>query len=144
MGVPERSVAGEFWKSFSFISVQPSGGAPHSALCCAFLQLRARARGTAAATLMNWIQNAIIGKVAPLMLVAIGSYTYAFFAALCAAMTIFSAFCVPETQGVSLEDMEALFGGGGKGARNTTEEVASIADSVVPASLSDSTGGARC
>lgn len=64
-----------------------------------------RARGGAVATLMNWLSNAILGKVAPLMLTAIGPYTYVVFAATCAGMTAFAATCVPETGGRTLEEM---------------------------------------
>ena len=58
---------------------------------------------------MNWSSNAVIGKVAPLLLQALGAYTYAIFAGLCAAMTVYSVICVPETQGLSLEAMARLF-----------------------------------
>jgi hypothetical protein len=58
---------------------------------------------------MNWSSNAIIGKVAPLLLQELGAYTYAIFAILCALMTAYSMFYVPETQGLSLEAMESLF-----------------------------------
>lgn len=58
---------------------------------------------------MNWSSNAVIGKVAPLLLQALGAYTYAIFAGLCAAMTVYAVLCVPETQGLSLEAMARLF-----------------------------------
>ena len=73
------------------------------------LPLRVRAIGTAIATLMNWCSNAIIGKIAPLLLEALGAYTYAIFAVICAAMTLFSIIYIPETRGLSLEAMEDLF-----------------------------------
>lgn len=64
-----------------------------------------RVRGGAVATLFNWATNGVLGKVAPLMLTAIGPYTYVLFAGLCAAMTAFAALCVPETGGRTLEEM---------------------------------------
>lgn len=81
------------------------------------LPLRVRALGTAVATLMNWSSNAVIGKVAPLLIEVLGAYTYAIFAVLCAAMTLFSVFAVPETQGLSLEGMAALFSSGTRDTR---------------------------
>jgi hypothetical protein len=110
------------------------------------LQLSVRARGTAAATLMNWVQNAIIGKVAPLLLAAIGSYTYALFAVLCAAMTLFTLLLVPETQGVSLEDMDALFRGSTRqgGGKLATTLAGGAAEGRVGTPLGGSSSGRDC
>ncbi len=80
------------------------------------LPLRARARGTALATLTNWTANTIIGKVAPLVLAAIGAYSYVVLACCCAAMAIYAAVAVPETMGISLEHMDQLFEQHGNGS----------------------------
>lgn len=60
----------------------------------------------------NWASNAVIGKVAPLLIEAISEYTFALYGVMCAAMLLFVALSVRETAGVALEDMEALYGGG--------------------------------
>lgn len=73
------------------------------------LPLNVRAQGTAAAAYVNWSANAAIGKAAPLMLRDIGGWTYAFFAACCVAMGAYAWAFVPETRGVALEDMPALW-----------------------------------
>lgn len=78
------------------------------------LPLRARARGTAVATLVNWSMNTVIGKVTPLMANAIEQYTYAVFATMCVLMVAYVYLCVPETMGLSLEAMDTLFSGGKK------------------------------
>jgi sugar porter (SP) family MFS transporter len=64
-----------------------------------------RAKGGAAATCANWATNAVIGKAAPLLLTAIGPWTYVIFAALCGGMSAFVWAVVPETGGRSLEQM---------------------------------------
>lgn len=82
------------------------------------MPLDVRARGGALATLSNWISNAVIGKAAPYCLAAFGPATYGAFAAACVAMTLYVRAYLPETAGVSLEEIGALFatGGGQAGA----------------------------
>ena len=62
------------------------------------------------------MSNALIGKCAPLLLVAIGAWTYAIFAAACGCMLIFAFLCVPETAGLTLEEISARLQGGAGGA----------------------------
>jgi len=71
--------------------------------------LRIRAKGQASATMANWVWNAIVAKVTPLVLDKIGFYTYLIFGSFCVLMSIFSLF-VPETKGKTLEEMDAVFG----------------------------------
>jgi len=73
------------------------------------LPMRARARGAAIATMVNWSLNAVIGKVTPLVLVKIEGYTYLIFAGFMVLAVAFVFFGVPETMGKSLESMEQLF-----------------------------------
>lgn len=73
------------------------------------MPLRNRAQGTAVGTLVNWITNAIIGKVTPLILSGIGPYTYLVYGGFCFIMCLYVAKWVPETAHVSLEQMGALF-----------------------------------
>jgi hypothetical protein len=73
------------------------------------IPLRARARGSALATLTNWVLNAVIGKCTPLVVEAIEGSTYTIFAACMLAALVFVFFALPETMGRSLESMESLF-----------------------------------
>jgi len=57
--------------------------------------LRFRAKGTGAATLVNWAMNGVIGKVTPLIIVAIGGYEYLIFAIWGVIMALFVLFFVP-------------------------------------------------
>lgn len=108
--------------------------------------IRVRAKGTSIATVSNWTWNAIISKIAPLILEEISFYTYLvcfflslfiiifyiiiyFFANLImqifggfsVAMAIFAYFFVPETMGRSLEEIDAVFSEkAGKKKSNTT------------------------
>jgi hypothetical protein len=76
------------------------------------LPLRFRAQGSAVGTLVNWSANAAIGKFTPALLVAAGPYAYLLFAAFCVLMGAYVLAAVPETAGVSLENMGSLFAGG--------------------------------
>ena len=84
------------------------------------LPLHVRAQGTALGTLANWVTNAGIGKAAPLIIRAIGAYTFLIFGAIMAAACVYAFVALPETAGVPLEDMERLFvsaDGGSSAAR---------------------------
>ena len=73
------------------------------------IPLRARARGSALATLTNWALNAVIGKCTPLVVEAIEGSTYLIFASCMLVALVFVFFALPETMGRSLESMESLF-----------------------------------
>ncbi|XP_055352827.1 proton myo-inositol cotransporter-like [Paramacrobiotus metropolitanus] len=72
--------------------------------------MRVRAKGTACCTMSNWIWNAIIAKITPIMLTSITFYTYIVFGSFGIIMAIFVWIFVPETKGKSLEDMDDIFG----------------------------------
>jgi hypothetical protein len=55
-------------------------------------------------------QNAVISKVAPLILADINYYTYLIFAGACVFMAFFALVLCPETKGLTLEQVEAVFG----------------------------------
>ena len=81
------------------------------------IPLRARAKGTAVATLVNWSINAVVGKVTPLVVERLGAYTYLIFACCMLVAWLFVFALLPETMGKSLEAIELLFdSGAGKGA----------------------------
>jgi len=69
-----------------------------------------RSKSISITTSATWMCNFIIGLVTPGMLANIGFGTYIFFAAFCLIAFFFVWFCVPETKGRSLEDMDAVFG----------------------------------
>lgn len=72
--------------------------------------LRVRSKASSVATMSNWGWNAIIAKVSPLLLSLLQGYMYLIFGAFCAAMATYCIFFMPETKGVSIEDMDILFG----------------------------------
>jgi SP family sugar:H+ symporter-like MFS transporter len=57
--------------------------------------LRIRAKGAGIATFFNWISNALIGKLTPLAMDAIGYYLYAVFGGIGITMAIFAIVFVP-------------------------------------------------
>ncbi|OAA80719.1 General substrate transporter [Akanthomyces lecanii RCEF 1005] len=69
-----------------------------------------RSKAMAITTSCTWMCNFIIGLVTPDMLESFGWGTYIFFAAFCLLALLFTYFCVPETKGKSLEDMDEIFG----------------------------------
>lgn len=69
-----------------------------------------RSKAMAITTSATWMCNFIIGLVTPDMLETIGYGTYLFFAGFCLIAVFFTYFCVPETRGKSLEEMDAVFG----------------------------------
>jgi hypothetical protein len=71
-----------------------------------------RATGIGAAVATNWLANTCIGFSVPQMQVSIGFGTYIFFASWCFIAAVFAFFCVPETKGLTLEQMNMAFGDG--------------------------------
>ncbi|KAJ4312567.1 hypothetical protein N0V94_007383 [Neodidymelliopsis sp. IMI 364377] len=57
----------------------------------------------------TWLGSFIIARSTPYMISDLGYGAYFFFAAILVAMGIWSFFFVPETKGVTLEEMDALF-----------------------------------
>ncbi|KAJ3307361.1 hypothetical protein HDV03_000009 [Kappamyces sp. JEL0829] len=79
--------------------------------------LRVRAKGTGLATMSNWVNNAVISYVAPLISKALERNLYIVFASTCVAMGVYAYFFVPETMGKSLEEMDDIFGSSGDMAK---------------------------
>lgn len=74
---------------------------------------RLRATNVSYAVAMTWLVNFAVSFSVPHMLQNMGPGgfgTYIFFASFCFAMAVFVWFFVPETKGLSLEDMNELFG----------------------------------
>ncbi|SJL05401.1 probable MFS sugar transporter [Armillaria ostoyae] len=72
--------------------------------------LSVRGKGLSIAASSNWMNNFIVGQVTPSMLQHIGYGTFVFFGIFSFLGGCFVLFLVPETKGVSLEEMEELFG----------------------------------
>ncbi|KAJ3064581.1 hypothetical protein HDU98_012027 [Podochytrium sp. JEL0797] len=74
--------------------------------------LRVRAKGTGIGTMTNWIWNAIISFGFPHVFAALNNEpkVYWIFFTFCCIMFVWSWFCVPETKGLSLEEIGAVFG----------------------------------
>lgn len=63
------------------------------------------------ATSANWMNNFIVGQVTPSMISNLGCGDFLVFGILIALGAGFVWFFSPETSGVSLEEMDVLFGG---------------------------------
>ncbi|KAK0500345.1 general substrate transporter [Armillaria luteobubalina] len=72
--------------------------------------LSVRSKGLSIAVSANWMNHFIIGQVTPSMLQHLGYGTFIFFGIFSFLGGCFIMFLVPETKGVSLEEMEELFG----------------------------------
>ncbi|QKX63915.1 uncharacterized protein TRUGW13939_11087 [Talaromyces rugulosus] len=72
--------------------------------------LSIRSKAISITTSATWMCNFIIGLVTPDMLSSISWGTYIFFAAFCLLAFAFTFFCIPETRGKTLEDMDLIFG----------------------------------
>lgn len=72
--------------------------------------LRIRSIGVAICTATHWLMNFVIARSVPYMITSIGFGTYFVFAAMLSISIPFVYFFVPETKGLSLEDMDVLFG----------------------------------
>jgi len=57
----------------------------------------------------TWLGSFIIARSTPYMISDLGYGAYFFFGAILICMGIWSFFCVPETKGLTLEEMDALF-----------------------------------
>ena len=106
--------------------------------------LRYRAKGTSAGTVSNWTWNAVISKIAPLILADINYYTYLIFAGMCLAMALFALVFCPETRGLTLEQVEVIFGhskekgkGADKSERQSSEDDLELHELEDPSSRSD-------
>ncbi|KAG1077028.1 hypothetical protein G6F42_025121 [Rhizopus arrhizus] len=77
--------------------------------CSEIYPMSTRAKSTSLTTAVNWIFNAVIGKVSPIMLATNTIGTYIFFGSWCIAASIFCYAFLPETKGKTLEEINSLF-----------------------------------
>ncbi|KAI0017081.1 putative MFS monosaccharide transporter [Xylariomycetidae sp. FL0641] len=68
-----------------------------------------RAKGVGISTASNWINNFIIGLITPPLIQSTGFGAYVFFGAFCLLSFVFTWFCIPETKGKTLEEMDEVF-----------------------------------
>ncbi|KAL3465729.1 general substrate transporter [Aspergillus heterothallicus] len=68
-----------------------------------------RAKGVALATCGTWLFNFIIGLITPPLIQDTGYGAYVFFAVFCILAFVWAYFFVPETNGRTLEQMDAVF-----------------------------------
>ena len=68
-----------------------------------------RAKGAGIATLSNWTTNALIAYITPKFEEVMGSSMYLIFGVSGFIMAGFVFVAIPETMGISLEEMESLF-----------------------------------
>ncbi|KAJ5938726.1 hypothetical protein N7466_001860, partial [Penicillium verhagenii] len=111
--LPDHKAAG--WVGIAFIyiydinfsySFAPIGWVLPSEI----FNLSIRAKAMSITTSATWMCNFIIGLVTPEMLDSITYGTYIFFAVFCLLALAFTFFCIPETRGKTLEDMDLIFG----------------------------------
>lgn len=99
------------------------------------LPLRLRQRGSSVSTAANWIFNYMIVQITPISINSIGWRTYIIFAVLNACWVPIIFFFFPETKGLELEAVDALFSGDapmeplefGKGDGETVFQVENVA-----------------
>ncbi|KAL4062757.1 general substrate transporter [Scleroderma yunnanense] len=83
--------------------------------CCWILvaeiwPLSIRGKGISIAASANWMNNFIVGQVTPTMMTHLGFGTFVFFGAFSFLGGVFVALFVPETKGLTLEEMDDVFG----------------------------------
>ncbi|KZP13010.1 general substrate transporter [Athelia psychrophila] len=71
--------------------------------------LSVRSKGVALSTASNWVNNFIIGLITPALMEWSAPATFAVFAVACSAAYVWATYFVPETAGVSLEEIDAVF-----------------------------------
>ncbi len=78
--------------------------------CSEIYPLRIRSACIALTSATHWLFNFVLARSVPYMISNIGYGTYFVFAACLTLSVPFVWFCMPETRGLSLEDMDVLFG----------------------------------
>ncbi|KAH9944779.1 MFS monosaccharide transporter [Amylocystis lapponica] len=73
--------------------------------------LSMRSKGVALSTASNWSNNFLIGLVTPMLMESSAAGTFLVFASACFLGYLWSTYSVPETANVSLEEIDAVFGG---------------------------------
>ncbi|CEI60187.1 hypothetical protein FVEN_g6370 [Fusarium venenatum] len=90
---------------------KPSWGATVWIWTSEIFSMNVRAQAVAMTTQCQSIASIILQQIFPIFLSDQGFYAMYMFGAINVVLFIFVWFCIPETKGVSLEHMDALFGG---------------------------------
>ncbi|KAM4061908.1 major facilitator superfamily protein [Hirsutella rhossiliensis] len=77
--------------------------------CSEIFPIDVRMLCTAITTADQWFWSFLISRTTPYMITSLGYGTYMFFGALMVAMGFWALFFIPETKGLTLEDMDRLF-----------------------------------
>lgn len=97
---------------FAFIFFyKPSWGATVWVYTSEIFSMQTRATGVGMASQVQNVANAILQQAFPEFLAKCGFYTFFFFFGFNTFLALFCWFLVPETKGVSLEEIDTLFGG---------------------------------
>lgn len=72
--------------------------------------LSMRSKGVSLSTASNWINNFLIGLITPPLMEMSSAATFMIFACACFGAYLWSSYVVPETAGISLEEMDVVFG----------------------------------
>ncbi|PCH42530.1 general substrate transporter [Wolfiporia cocos MD-104 SS10] len=83
-----------------------------------------RGKGISIAASSNWMNNFIVGQVTPTMLARIGFGTFVFFGSFSFLGGLFIWFLVPETKGLTLEEMDDVFGSAGLAVADQERQLA--------------------
>ncbi|KAF1984801.1 putative MFS sugar transporter [Aulographum hederae CBS 113979] len=95
---------------FSFF-YKPSWGATVWIWTAEIFSMNVRAQAVGMSSQVQNVANSIVQQFFPAFLNNEGFYAFYMFAAINVCLGLFTWFCVPETKGVGLEDMDRLFGG---------------------------------
>lgn len=79
--------------------------------CSEIFPLDIRMLCVAITTADQWLWSFVISRTTPYMITSLGYGTYMFFGSLMVIMGFWAFFFIPETKGLTLEDMDALFSG---------------------------------
>ncbi|KAF1989470.1 general substrate transporter [Aulographum hederae CBS 113979] len=101
-----------------------------------------RPYGVALSASSNWMNNFIVGQVTPDMLENLRFGTYIFFGALTSIGALFVWWFVPETKGLTLEEMDVVFGSTGLVGREK-EVMAEVFAEVGLREVADSGAGEK-
>jgi len=71
----------------------------------------------------QWLWSFVISRTTPYMITSLGYGTYMFFGSLMVVMGVWAYFFIPETKGLSLEEMDKLFGGAGTSQEDVEAKV---------------------
>ncbi|KAI0149005.1 general substrate transporter [Pestalotiopsis sp. NC0098] len=98
---------------YAFASIYQFGWGPAVWTYCSEIpSARLRALNMGMATASQWLFNFVVAKCTPLMFATLGARgygTYFLYGSFCFVMVVYAWFLVPETKGLSLEEINALF-----------------------------------